>query len=73
MNQWHLGYIKDTLVYIFLSDDYQMDYLVETERYPKSVEAACERIRASRPRSVNGCQKVLAENGWHNDKLPHVL
>jgi hypothetical protein len=67
MNKWYLGHIHKTPVWIFLSDNWEMDYLCDDmDRIPAKVEAACERIRSARMRSLEGCQRVLKDNGWSN-------
>lgn len=67
MNEWYQGLIENRPVSIFLCDDWQMDYLLtEGETYPPRVLEACERIRAAKMRSLSGCKRVLAENGWTN-------
>lgn len=70
MNRWYLGYIEGLPVDVFLADDYSMDYYLDDpldgSGYPQSVIDACERIRAAKMRSLAGCKRVLAENGWSN-------
>lgn len=65
MNRWYLGQIEGWPVEVFLCDDFSMDYYLSEEfDYPAHVMEACERIRASKMRSLSGCKRVLAENGW---------
>lgn len=67
MNQWYNGWIEGLPVSIFVSDDWQMDYLLDEDTpYPENVVQACEAIRASRMRSLSGVEKTLRENGWSN-------
>lgn len=67
MNKWYNGWIESLPVSIFVSDDWQMDYLLDDGvEYPVNIVQACEAIRASRMRSLSGVEKTLRENGWSN-------